>query len=88
MGWTYSDYESQATPALRLTKLRLHINEVNAVMGKELTVGMRSERSESLQTHLEKTLYPRLRELEKDADSDRLAESSRVKAGFTRGRPL
>jgi hypothetical protein len=35
MAWTYADWPSQSTPALRLTRLRLHMAEVANEIGKE-----------------------------------------------------
>lgn len=39
MAWTYSDYESQATPALKLARLELHIAEVSAGAGGAAVAG-------------------------------------------------
>lgn len=37
MAWSYQDYESQSTNAARLTRLRLHIGEVSAYIGVDMS---------------------------------------------------
>lgn len=36
MSWAYSDWRSQATPALRLARLNLHLQELTDAVGREL----------------------------------------------------
>lgn len=37
MAWTYSDYDSSTDAATRLSRLRLHIAEVRAVLGPDMS---------------------------------------------------
>lgn len=37
MTWTYSDWRAQATPALRLARLNLHLQELTDAVGRELS---------------------------------------------------
>ncbi len=86
MAWTYHDYLEQSTNALRLARLRQHISEVNQEIQADLRDGERSKENE----HLVKYKEGLLTELERLAGkvSDIDTSDPRVKAGFTRARPL
>lgn len=88
MAWTYGDYETQTSDALRLSQLRLHIGEVNAQIHADYAAGGRSYNSAHLTTYLSSVLMPRLKELQSTADSGVDADSVRVSASFTRARPI
>lgn len=64
MAWTYADWPSQTTPALRLTRLNLHITEVTQKIGNEIGGDGYSKGSGSLTTYLN-GLMARQAELEK-----------------------
>lgn len=87
MAWEYNDYEEQSTNAARLTRLRRHITEVGASIQANLTSGADSRTTDVLQRHMNDVLHPRRRELEKLVTVIE-ADDPRVRAGFTRGRPL
>lgn len=63
MSWTYSDFEQQSTDALRLTRLRLHLAEVeNAISANVASQG--HSRSSDPNFNLLQLLYARLDKLE------------------------
>ncbi|HRI52472.1 MAG TPA: hypothetical protein PLW65_20045 [Pseudomonadota bacterium] len=64
MAWTYSDWAQQTTPALRLARLNLHIEEVTDKIGNEISGDGYAKGSNALTTLLDK-LYARQSELEK-----------------------
>jgi hypothetical protein len=84
MAYTYHDYEEQTSDALRLTRLRRHISEVNAKVSANLASGGDSRQTDPLTRYLE-TLHKRRGELEAKAGTVD-GDSPRVRAGFTRGR--
>jgi len=86
MAWSYSDYESQTSNTARLTRLRSHIDEVNAKVSLAMAAGSNSQDASSLVRYLNDVLHPRRQELEA-----KLAEiestDPRVTSAFTIGRP-
>lgn len=63
MAYTYGDYESQSTDALRLARLRLHIAEVTQKISAATSGDGMSRDPSSLVTYMEQ-LQTRRRELE------------------------
>lgn len=66
MATVYHDYEEQATPALRLARLRLHISEINAQISAAVADGGKSRDPGPLNAHLDR-LYRRQTELQREA---------------------
>lgn len=64
MAWTYANWPSQSTPALRLTRLNLHIEEVSQKVQQELGADGKSRGSSSVQNYLD-TLFAERDKLEK-----------------------
>lgn len=64
MAWTYADYESQATNTLRLTRLRLHIDEVEAAISADVSGAEFSRSAATLERKLDR-LHRRRDELER-----------------------
>ena len=61
--WTYSAWASQATDSLRLDMLRLHIAEVSAKVGSDVSADGKSVSNLGLITYLDQ-LQGRMTELE------------------------
>ena len=85
MAWTYGAYSSQTTDTLRLTMLRLHIDEVEAAINADSSSTHGSVNYSGLNAKLER-LYKERNRLEAKVgavDSD----SAQAKATFIRGYP-
>lgn len=54
MSWTYSDWRSQSTKALRLARLRLHMTEVSDKIDNEVSGHGFTEGSGSVTQYLDK----------------------------------
>lgn len=52
MAWTYANYNSQGTTALRLTTLRLHMDEVGAQISAAVTADGKSRNTADLVAYL------------------------------------
>ena len=52
MAWTYGDYDSLESDAARLARLRLHIDEVRAVIGPDMSSASGSVSFGSLTSYL------------------------------------
>lgn len=52
MAWTYNNWSSQSTTAARLASLRLHIDEVSAQIGKEISADGKAVSTNALQVYL------------------------------------
>jgi hypothetical protein len=52
LAWTYSDWITQTTDSTRLTRLRLHIQEVSDKITQEVSSGGNSRSSSALQAYL------------------------------------
>ena len=63
MTWSYADWNSQATDSARLSRLRLHIDEVSAQMGPDVGAGGKYRATSSLQQYLS-TLFSERDKLE------------------------
>lgn len=63
MAWSYADYETQTTDALRLSRLRLHIAEVEAAIDADLTAMGRGVAHQTLNDKMNR-LQKRRAELE------------------------
>lgn len=72
MAWSYQDYEAQTTDADRLTRLRLHIGEVQAAIRPNVEADGDAVSSEHLVRYLNDVLVPRRRELERIAGTGRI----------------
>ena len=86
MAWTYHDYEEQSTDTLRLARLRQHISEVSA----QIQASVKSpagERANEVLKDYRKQLDARRIELETTVGT-LSSDDVRVRAAFTRGRPL
>ena len=68
MAWTYNDWASQSTPAARLTRLRLHIDEVSAQISADISASGKSRSTSTLQTYLD-GLMNRMDRLEQQVGS-------------------
>lgn len=79
MAWQYHDYEAKSTPAAKLAWLELHIAEVSAEIGPDLSESGRSRSNGSAVQYL-----AQLRERHSELSRSVRATSS----GFTRGRCL
>jgi heme oxygenase len=86
MAWTYADFESQASDALRLARLRLHMAEIHAAIDANVTAGTSGVSHDVLIAKLDRCTG-RLRELEARV-GDLTTDDRRVSSGFTRGRCL
>lgn len=64
MAYTYADYESESTDALRLSRLRLHIAEVSADMGASISADGKSRNTQTLVDYL-RMLKDRREDLER-----------------------
>jgi hypothetical protein len=85
VAWTYSDYESQSTDAARLSRLRLHKQEITDQIAKDYAVAGRSVQTAHLVSYISTIVDPRLRELESRVGT----ESGANKSGtFVRVRPI
>lgn len=62
MAWSYSNWILQTTDSSRLTRLRLHIQEVSEQLGRELQTSDMATSSRELRIYLER-LEKREREL-------------------------
>lgn len=60
--WTYNDWITLSTPALRESRLRLHIQEVSEQMTADVTKGNASRSTGGLGTYLSE-LYEQLDQL-------------------------
>ncbi len=54
--WQYSDWRSQATPALQLERLKLHLQEVEGYMIESSSKARTIKLSDSLLPHLQSEL--------------------------------
>lgn len=54
--WQYSDWRSQATPALQLERLKLHLQEVEGWMLESSSKGRAIKLSDALLPHLQAEL--------------------------------
>lgn len=79
--WTYADWDSQATDALRLARLRLHIQEV---MGFVLTSGLKG-RSLMLQQDTIRLLNDQKQDLEKRVALQSIGSRAGRISSFVRG---
>jgi hypothetical protein len=61
--WSYADFESQSTDTERLTRLRLHISEVEAAIVPDMSAHGMSQSNQVLESKLTR-LYNRLAQLE------------------------
>lgn len=80
MAWSYADFETQTTDADRLTRLRLHIAEVEAAIDADLSAMGRGVSHQTLNAKMDR-LYRRRAELE-------ALVSATTTGGFIRGRCL
>ncbi len=83
MAWAYADYESQASDADRLSRLRLHIDEVSAKISAAVSDGPASRSTDGLVNYLTTVLTPRRQELERRTASA-AGRHSLVRRGATR----
>lgn len=67
--WTYHDYLEQSTLALRITRLRQHMSEVNARVSAAVSAGGKSRSTADLVAYLQH-LARQLRDLEEQAGQD------------------
>lgn len=74
MAYTYHNWSSQTSDADKLSRLRLHIDEVSAQMGPNLSSGGHSRSTDSLNNYLDK-LYK-----QRDILEGRVAGSARAAA--------
>ena len=56
MAWTYSDWPSQTTLAARLTRLRLHYEEVADMIGREVSADGKAVSSNANQQYLDRLM--------------------------------
>lgn len=87
MAWTYYDYESQSTTAEKRARLELHIAEVSAEVGPDLSIAGRSRTHSALVSYLQQ-LQARLKELEVDTTVGYTTASVKARSAFTYGRPV
>lgn len=85
MAWTYADYSSQTSDSARLTRLRLHIDEVEAAVNADSSSTLGSASYSSLNAKLERLYKERARLEAKVGAVD--SDSAQAKATFIRGFP-
>ena len=85
MAWTYADWITQTAKADRVTRLRLHIQEVSGQIEAGMTHTGRTFDPEPLRQYLS-TLFEQLNRLDPTGDGS-VAASARATAGLTRARP-
>lgn len=83
MAWTYNDWRSQATPALQLTRLYLHLDEVSAQAGADVSSGGKSRATQSLNDYI-RILEENARRLERITGTNR--EAPKIIHADLRGR--
>ncbi len=70
MAWSYSDYDSYTDPAGRAARLRLHIAEVRAAIGPDMSSSPGSVNFANL-TAMLRDLKSELSQLERDINGSR-----------------
>lgn len=85
MAWQYSDYESQATDAERLVRIRLHKQEVIDQIHQDYSVPGRSINTAHLTSLISMVIDPRLKELEK---REGITSTATTQGAFVRMRPV
>jgi len=81
MAWTYSDYATYDYGAARLTRFRLHVQEVSDKIGAEMSDGGASRSTNALQSYLGILLKGQPDEVRRDKTA---AGTIQI---FTRARP-
>ena len=84
--WTYADWVTQTTRALRVSRLRSHISEVSQQIDADMATGGQSFRATELREY-HKTLLGELNRLDPD-QSGSISNGARARSAFTSMRPV
>lgn len=87
MAYTYSDWVTQTTRSTRITRLRLHIQEVSDLISAKQQFGERDYDPEVLQRYYD-SLTEQLAKLDPTGTGGSTTDDPRYQAGITRGRPV